>query len=99
MPQKRCPECGGWFEAEVFFRRAHALHAYSACGSHAICIGCEQTRRDQAKAKDRWPAKIHGTIRRHAARLRVTVTALRQEYGWQFDRMFHEAQHAYDNGC
>jgi hypothetical protein len=38
-------------------------------------------------------------IRRHAAKLKVTVETLEQQYGWHFDRMLHEAKHAYTNGC
>lgn len=101
MPTKRCPECGGWFDAEVFFRRNHATYASIASGRQSVCFGCEQTRRDATKRKadGRWAVKIRDMIRRHAVRLKLTVAALEQQFGWHFDRMMHEAQHAYANGC
>jgi hypothetical protein len=64
-----------------------------------MCIGCEQEKRDAEKRKDRWPTKISDMIRRHAERLKISVKVLREDFGWEFDRMLHEAQHAYSNGC
>lgn len=98
MPLKQCSECGGWFEADAFFR-SRGLYASSPL--RAICIGCEQTKRDAKKSDDggRWIVKIRDTIRRHAARLKLSVETLEQQYGWNFDRMLHEAKHAYANGC
>jgi hypothetical protein len=97
---KRCDRCGGEYDVR-FFRRAHAPYEYGASGTHPVCMGCEQTQRDSRKQQSngRWAVKIRDTIRRHAARLNLTVTQLQQEFGWTVDRMMHEAQHAYANGC
>jgi hypothetical protein len=96
---KVCARCGGTFDAEAFFRRAHAPYACSASGSHPFCIGCEQELRDRAKVTDRWPTKIRDTIRRHARRLGLTTDGLITEFGWQFEKLLHDAKHAYANGC
>jgi len=99
-PMKRCAECGRRFGLS-FFRRNRALYAYSANGTHARCIGCEQTARDNNKAspEGRWREKIVGTIRRHARRLGHSVEILQDRYGWTVSNMLHDAQHAYKNGC
>jgi hypothetical protein len=99
MALKECAKCGGIFEAEVFFHRNILRYAYRKSGRHPICIGCEQSARDEAKAIDRWPAKIRATINLHARRLHTTAIALAQEFGWNPGRMIHDAKHAYENGC
>lgn len=97
---KRCERCGGEYDVR-FFRRNHATYSYVASGSQSLCMGCEQLSRDGRKkpTDGRWAAKIRDTIRRHAVRLNLTVRQLQQEFGWTIDRMVHEAQHAYANGC
>jgi hypothetical protein len=97
VTKKECARCGGLFDAEAFFGRNHARYAYLA--RHAVCLGCQQSARDTEKARDRWPAKVRDTIRRHARQLGVTVGVLVKEFGWQFDRLLHDVQHAYRNGC
>ena len=98
MPQKQCAKCEEWFDV-VFFRRTGWASALAQSGTRSICIGCEQEKRDAEKRKDRWPAKIRDMIRSHAERLKISVRELREDFGWEFDRMLHEAQHAYANGC
>lgn len=97
---KRCNTCGELY-ALSFFRR-HVLNASGTRARHPVCIGCEQSRRDLMKGgrpNGRWMGKIRDVIRRHAARLHLDIKTLEQEYGWRFNRMLHEAQHAYANGC
>src|SRR5262252_2455531 len=98
MPMKQCADCGGWFDAEAFFRRDTPAYAYAGKGRRSTCLACEQTARDAQKTTNRWPTKIRDTIRRHAVRLGVDGDVLQTRYGWDFARMMHEAQHAYDNG-
>jgi hypothetical protein len=99
---KRCNACGVSYDV-AFFRRDHSAANTSAARSlRGVCIGCEQTKRDASKGgtrDGRWLVKIRDVIRRHATRLRLSIETLEQEYGWRFDRMLHEAQHAYANGC
>lgn len=94
---KECARCGGVFDADVFFGRRAVSNAYLT--RRPVCLGCEQTARDAVKAADRWPTKIRDTIRRHAAKLQTTVAVLEYEFGWHFQRMLHDADHAYKNGC
>jgi len=99
QPLKQCTQCEGWYDPRVFFRRHHGTNALVPQGTRAICIGCEQDARDSDKSQDRWPTKIRDTIRRHADRLKVQVGELEERYGWNFERLLHEARHAYANGC
>jgi hypothetical protein len=100
MTKKECARCGGVFDAEAFFRQNNKASAFAFSGTtKTVCIGCEQTARDAEKARDRWPAKVRDTIRRHARQLGYSIDTLANEFGWQFDRLLHDVQHAYRNGC
>jgi len=100
VQMKLCPGCGGSFDVR-FFRRDNPAYASAGCGTRSICRGCEQTARDARKKPTvgRWAVKIGDTIRRHAEKLKLSRQALEEQFGWAFDRMLHEAQHAYANGC
>jgi hypothetical protein len=60
---------------------------------------CEQTRRDERKAVDRWAVKAKDTIRRHAVRHGIDKTDLVNVYGWDPARLAHDAKHQYGSGC
>jgi hypothetical protein len=64
-----------------------------------VCRPCEQTRRDEVKASDRWDTKARDTIRRHAERLSIPKDELVGRYGWSASVLSHEAEHSYGNGC
>ena len=64
-----------------------------------ICRACEQTGRDERKVVNRWPTKARDVIRRHAVRLGVDKTDLVGRYGWDPERLAHDAQYQYGNGC
>lgn len=71
---------------------------------HRLCKGCEQTESDDRKRRNRWRAKARSATTSHARRLsgRWDITSaadLVARYGWGADRMAHEAEHAYANGC
>src|SRR5262249_49372565 len=68
------------------------------------CIGCEQTARDKKKRANRERSKVGDAIRRHADRfikigLAKTRAEFAEKYGWEIDRMLHEMEHTYKNGC
>jgi hypothetical protein len=65
----------------------------------SICFGCQQNRRDQEKQTNRLRTKMRDNRRRHASRLKISVDLLEEQYGWNLDRMEHDAEHAYRNGC
>src|ERR1700733_625226 len=44
-------------------------------------------------------AKARAVIRRHAARLGIDKDALITVYGWEPQRLAHDAEHQYTNGC
>src|SRR5262245_7629578 len=98
MADKICIKCGGLFD-DVFFRKNRHTRMSTRKWHRLVCIGCEQTTRDEKKIQDRWPAKIRDTIRRHASSLKISPESLRDGYGWDFERLKHDAQHAYQNGC
>jgi hypothetical protein len=64
-----------------------------------ICRPCEQTQRDERKRQNRWPTKIRDVIRRHAQRLDVTRDYLVTVCGWAPDRLMHDGEFQYGNGC
>ena len=101
---KRCTRCGGTFDAEAFFRRNRTLVANAYATTRPVCIGCEQTSRDDRKLEDRWRQKARDTLNRHADRfiergLASSRPDFAERFGWDIDRMAHEAEHAYGNGC
>lgn len=67
----------------------------------AICKGCEQERRDSAKAslQGRARMKAWNCLRSHAEHLGKSVAELRDTYGWIVDNMTHDILHAFENGC
>lgn len=51
------------------------------------------------KRISRWPAKARDVIRRHALRLGVTKEYLITVCGWDAERLAHDAEFQYGNGC
>lgn len=93
---KHCRQCGLDFPEEEFFRRTSTrMHLRRM----AVCIGCETTRRTEEKERDRTMVKARDTIRRHAARLRVSVETLSERFGWMPAQIKHDIEHAAKNGC
>jgi 5-methylcytosine-specific restriction endonuclease McrA len=70
-----------------------------------ICRPCEQTARDGKKVSNRWAVKARDVIRRHAVRLGTrwqdikTPDDLIRIYGWDAERLAHDAEFQYANGC
>lgn len=71
----------------------------------AICRPCEQMARDQKKRVNRWATKARDVIRRHSIRLGdkwadiKTPNDLVCVYGWDPERLAHDAEFQYNNGC
>lgn len=89
--------CGGDYPEE-FFRKDPDGYI------RPVCIGCERTKRDEAKRENRFPDKAQGTIDRHALRyIKAGVVRSKREFvtrfGWRAKRIAHEMEHAYANGC
>lgn len=98
---KQCSRCREWFTPEVFFRRT-STHMHMR--RMAVCIGCENTARDNHKQENRWRQKARDTSNRHADKfiergLASSRADFAERYGWNVDRMAHEAEHAFGSGC
>lgn len=99
-----CSRCGDWFD-EVFFRRRRGpAIASPGPDRHYVCIGCEQTGRDDLKRGNRPLTKARNALRTHAVRYVRLGMAQDQpdfasRYGWDPRAMAHDIEHAASNGC
>lgn len=102
--QRQCSRCGGLF-AETFFRKSpdQRLRAGIAARRY-VCIGCEQTARDEKKGRRRSLVKANNAIRSHARTyvrkgLVSDQAAFAERYDWHADQLAHDIEHAAANGC
>lgn len=95
---KQCSRCRGTFPV-LFFRK----EKFGRYTRRAVCIGCEQTERDQIKQRNRFRDKARNCIRKHAERIGQKWGCLRaafsERYGWNIDNIEHDLRHAWENGC
>lgn len=102
MRYKTCKKCGGTYP-EIFFRkREWTLRVKSI--RRAVCVGCEQTEKDERKRRNRPLAKARSTFYRHAARfIKDGLAESRQEFadrfGWGVHQMAHDIEHSHANSC
>jgi hypothetical protein len=99
-----CIRCGTVYRPHLVewafrARRAGQQHASSPNYRKRVCRACEQTSRDQRKQRDRWAVKARDVIRCHADRLGIDRDELITIYGWDLQRLAHDAEHQYTNGC
>jgi hypothetical protein len=100
-----CKACGGDYSEAFFAKNSDKrlrLDASNRC--RKICIGCEQTKRDSQKQRDRWAAKARDAIRRHAKGFIEKgvihlAGELTERFGWNAKDLAHDLAHAYENGC
>jgi hypothetical protein len=64
-----------------------------------LCIGCDQTERDAKKTPNRFPQKVVDATRSHAGKFGVTPAFLRDERGWDPERMARDLEEAYAGKC
>jgi hypothetical protein len=95
---KTCALCGSDWPIEAFFRLTGVANAY-ATRRRPVCIGCEQSARDEKKSENRWRAKMVDARRRHARGFGLSVPVLANSYGWDLDRMTRDAERAYSSDC
>jgi 5-methylcytosine-specific restriction endonuclease McrA len=102
MPRS-CNRCGTVYpdhlESVAFRLVGNRVRDASRTHRLGVCRPCEQTRRDRIKKVNRWAVKARDTIRRHAMRLGKTRVELVTRYGWDPDRLAHDAEFQYSNGC
>lgn len=98
-----CIRCGTVYRPHLveWAFRAGGAGPHAPCTNYRkrICRACEQAARDQRKQRNPWAVKARDVIRRHAARLGVDRTSLIDVYGWEPQRLAHDAEHQYANGC
>lgn len=99
----RCTRCGTVYQPHLVpwafrARRAGQYVPHPNYRKH-VCRACEQTARDERKQRDRWAVKARDVIRRHATRLCIDKNELVNVYGWDTQRLAHDAKHQYTNGC
>lgn len=104
MDGRRCNRCGTMYPARLVegafrFRGLDASRPRSTGRGRSICRPCEQTARDTKKIVNRWATKARDVIRRHADRFGIDKTDLVQCYGWEPERLAHDAEYQYGNGC
>jgi hypothetical protein len=85
--------------AEWAFRKPRATERLSSRTRYRVCRACESTARDLRKHRNRWAIKARDVIRRHATRLEIDKDFLIAVYGWEPQRLAHDAEHQYANGC
>lgn len=99
---RRCNRCGTLYPphlVETAFRLDTSSRTRGTFRRKTICRACDQTSRDQRKTVNRWPVKARDVIRRHAVRLGVDKADLVGRYGWDPNRLAHDARYQYGNGC
>lgn len=103
---RRCTRCGTTYPEHlvegafrVGLRVSRDASKLTRRYNRQTCRPCEQTRRDQLKIRDRWTVKARDVIRRHAARFGIDKNDLVQRYGWETERLAHDAEFQYGNGC
>lgn len=106
MPDgRRCNRCGTYYPSHLVegaFRRSGFTRDASNVRRqyrNTICRPCEQTKRDQRKLGNRWAVKARDVIRRHATRFGIDKNDLVTRYGWEAERLAHDAEFQYGNGC
>lgn len=102
---RSCVRCGTHYPAHLVhraFRVRRVLDAYSTQRGQLrtqVCRPCEQVAKDGCKGRNRWAAKARDTIRRHGLRLGIPRDELMGRYGWDPERLAHDAEFQYSNGC
>lgn len=103
MTTIRCGECGGEYD-EVGFRK-NPGGRHTSMPTKLVCILCEQTARDKNKRAYRWRTKARDTRRRHCERYNLkngatlTPETFGKQFRWDVDRIAHQMEHSYSNGC
>ena len=104
MSVRRCERCGTCYPPHLVERAFRTVgNRYFQDVSRKfrlnVCRPCEQSDRDQRKMRNRWRVKASDVIRRHAQRLDIPKDQLIRRYGWELERIAHDAEFQYGNGC
>ena len=99
---RTCKKCGGTY-SETFFQ-SHCNHTRIVTFKNNVCIGCQQTARDEKKYVNRPLVKARNTYFSHARKyiergIIQDANDLRRLYGWDIPQMAHDIDHSFKNGC
>jgi hypothetical protein len=98
-PRAECIRCRTVYPRHLVEHvfRAHRAGQYASCPDYRkrVCRACEQTVRDQRKQRNRWAVKARDVIRRHATRFGIDRDELVTVFGWDPQRLAHDAEHQY----
>ena len=105
--ERRCSRCYTLYPPHLIGRafRLDRVRHDASCRTKVVCRPCELTARDRKKRVNRWMVKARDVIRRHAVRLSErwpdirTPDDLIRIYGWDAERLAHDAEFQYQNGC
>lgn len=99
VTRSHCSRCRGSFEQDVGFRRNPGGRKAGILAFRAVCIGCEQTKRDDERHIDPFLSKARWTIRHHAEKYSMAPREFVANFGWDVERVAHLMRHAFDNTC
>ena len=63
------------------------------------CKLCEQDARTEYAKTRTWERKARSTLKRHAKKLGISLDEMITDLGWDVERIAHEMEHHYQNGC
>jgi hypothetical protein len=98
---KKCSKCGGTWDEEAFFRKnsEHRRSGQVYLATHAVCIGCELTERNDPTPEERARRKAQNTIATHAEKRDMLPSEFAKRYGWDVERMVYDVIHGHKNTC
>lgn len=108
--EKCCKECGILYDAEWFVKTS-VVSVVSLVKQQRItpqrrniCPMCNQTAKDKKKHENRAIEKARRIIYSHGKKLAGTYGIkngrdLIDRFGWSINRLQHDINHAYNNGC
>lgn len=105
MPDRRCSRCDGIFDEATFFaRNTRGSAIANPSNRRAVCIGCQQTSRDEKKYANRGLIKARSCLRTHAAKyiargVVATQAEFAERFDWDVKQMAHDINFEYGNGC
>jgi len=103
VDQRTCKRCGTTYyddEVQAVFRKGKKGDEYTHHPTYsAVCQACEVTARTQAKEVNRFATKARNTIKHHGKKLGLTPAEMADRFLWTVDRIAHDMEHAWQNGC
>jgi hypothetical protein len=99
--RKTCSRCGRLADEDAFFRKnkEHRRSGQVHLATHAVCIGCELTERNDPTPEARALRKAKNSLQHHAEQYDLSPSDFGKRYGWKPERMAHHILHDLENTC